>query len=494
MTDGYKTLHASIKIAVISYSAAIARNARAALSDIATTATDLVTVAANSMAQYDAFKQSLDHISRSWNNTANSMTNYMSEVDKKLLVLNHLTSSLKSTRGPPSTDSRYSPDPIVGASLVLVSGSIYKSTMGTLNFATDESIGFSRGRQLYQRGRVTNMRRTKGAVEMSSLQDEIRKKMFVGTNEEDALARLSEQQTLKAITLSITTRGIGLGICHLTFISISYHENIRVPSIYAMYRVFLGLLEAKLEAIKSDLPVIPRVTDHIKHPGVTSDMLRVAQSVTIVPEPIRRIINAIGYLKYEDKVYVPAVAADPVDRHNIVTPRPENVLLSTLRRTVEFLANAESSAGVRRRFHENCAIPGAIWVNDILQNPDEIMPRGYNMYEDFRRESMLIAPFLVSLQKHVPKLVANTEPIDPSGLLIPKLSNLENNEIEHSKSDSDDCTENNVNVYVSSDPSLWKVDEDVISYCIRKGSSFCRNQDLDFKKSVRTYKESNGQW
>ncbi|CAB3225519.1 unnamed protein product [Arctia plantaginis] len=142
MTEGYKTLHASIKIAVISYSAAIARNARAALSDIATTATDLVTVAANSMAQYDAFKQSLDHISRSWNNTANSMTNYMSEVDKKLLVLNHLSSSLKSTRGPPSTDSRYSPDPIVGASLVLVSGSKYKSTLGTLNFASDESIGF----------------------------------------------------------------------------------------------------------------------------------------------------------------------------------------------------------------------------------------------------------------------------------------------------------------------------------------------------------------
>ncbi|CAK1586250.1 unnamed protein product [Parnassius mnemosyne] len=28
---------------------------------------------------------------------------------------------------------------------------------------------------------------------------------------------------------------------------------------------------------------------------------------------------------------------------------------------------------------------------------------------------------------------ANTEPIDPSGSLIPKLSNLENNEIEQSK-------------------------------------------------------------
>lgn len=171
----------------------------------------------------------------------------------------------------------------------------------------------SRGRRLYQRGRVATMRQEKGAVTMSNLQEEIRKKMFVGTSEDDALARLSEQQTLKAITLSITTRGIGLGICHLTFISISYHENIHVPSCYSMYRVFLGLLEAKLEAIKSDLPVVPRLVEHMKQPGVNSDMLRAAQSVTIVPEPIRRIINAVGYVKFEEKVYVPAVAADPVE-------------------------------------------------------------------------------------------------------------------------------------------------------------------------------------
>ncbi|CAB3221954.1 unnamed protein product [Arctia plantaginis] len=266
----------------------------------------------------------------------------------------------------------------------------------------------SRGRQIYQRGRVTTMRRTKGADAMAILQEKIREKMYVGSNEEDALNRLSEQQTLKAITLSITTRGIGFGICHLTFISISYYENIRVPSMYAMYRVFLGLLEAKLESIKADLPVVPRLTEHIKQPGVTSDMLRAAQSVTIVPEPIRRIINAVGYVKYEDKIYVPAVASDPIDRHGVIIPRPENILLSTLRRTVEYLSNPNSSAGVRRRFHENCPIPGAIWADDILQNPDEIMPRNYDMYEDFRRESMLIAPYLVSLQKHVPKLVGGT--------------------------------------------------------------------------------------
>uniref|UniRef100_A0A2A4JDJ3 Uncharacterized protein n=1 Tax=Heliothis virescens TaxID=7102 RepID=A0A2A4JDJ3_HELVI len=216
------------------------------------------------------------------------------------------------------------------------------------------------------------MRRVKGAVTMSELQDEIRKKMCVGTNEEDALARLSEQQTLKAITLSINTRGIGL-----------------------------GLLESNIEAIKSELPVVPRLNEHIKQPGVSSDMLRVAQSVTIVRD-------WLCHVKYEDKVYIPAVAADPIDRHGAVTPRPENVLLSTLRRTVVYLSNSASSATVRRRFHENCPISGAIWTNDILQNPDEIMPQNYDLYEDFRRESMLIAPFLVSLQKHVPKLVGGT--------------------------------------------------------------------------------------
>lgn len=260
------------------------------------------------------------------------------------------------------------------------------------------------------------MRQEKGAVTMQNLQDEIRKMMFVGTTEDDTLARLSEQQTLKAITLSITTRGIGLGICHLTFISISYHENIRVPSCYAMYRVFLGLLEAKLEAIKADLPLVPRLVEHIKQPGVTSDMLRAAQSVTIVPEPIRRIINAIGYVKFEEKIYVPAVARDPIDRHGRVTPRPENVLLSTLRRTVEYLSDATTAHAVRRRFHENCPFPGAIWdENDILQNSDDIMPAGYNLYDDFRRESLLIAPYLVSLQKHVPKLVGGTLDFKSSG-------------------------------------------------------------------------------
>lgn len=120
-------------------------------------------------------------------------------------------------------------------------------------------------------------------------------------------------------------------------------------------------------------------------------MLRAAQAVTIVPEPIRRIINAVGYLKFEDKLYVPAVSSKPVDRQGNPMPRPETVLLSTLRASVVTLADPHTPQNVRRRFHDNNPIPGAVWANDVLMNADEIMPPGYDLYNDFRRESMLIA-------------------------------------------------------------------------------------------------------
>ncbi|CAH0404107.1 unnamed protein product [Chilo suppressalis] len=259
----------------------------------------------------------------------------------------------------------------------------------------------TKSRQTYQRGRVDQMRQQKGKVTMDNLQNELRAKLFVGSNENDALARLSEQQTLKAITLSITTRGIGIGICHLSYIAISYHTNIQIPSIYAFYRVSLGLLEAKLENIKKDMSVVPRYTEHCYQYRVTSDMLRVAQSVAIVPEPIKRIIDAVGHLTYEDKMYTPAVAAEVYDRRRQYVPRPEAILLSNLRNTVVALADPATPRAYRESFHQHSPIPGCIWQDDLLMNPNEIMPANYDFVDDFRRDSHLIAPYVASLQSIV---------------------------------------------------------------------------------------------
>lgn len=205
-----------------------------------------------------------------------------------------------------------------------------------------------------------------------------------------------DQQKL-AIMLSITTRGIGFGICHLIHMS-SYYDTIRIPNIYAMYRVFLGLLECKLEAIKTDPPVVPRLTEHTQTLGVTNHMLDVAKLVPIVPEPIRKIVNAIGWVEREEKIYVPAIAANS-------SPRPENIILSNLRAAVVFLADPNAPVDVRRRFHNNCPFPGAIWRDDVVQNPNEIIPENYDKHNDFGQESLMIAPYLASLRTHLPQLL-----------------------------------------------------------------------------------------
>lgn len=60
------------------------------------------------------------------------------------------------------------------------------------------------------RARAQNFRRSKGRETADAYDAELRKRLFVGTSdEEETLARLHENQTLKAITLTIMTRAIG---------------------------------------------------------------------------------------------------------------------------------------------------------------------------------------------------------------------------------------------------------------------------------------------
>ncbi|CAB3233177.1 unnamed protein product [Arctia plantaginis] len=164
-----------------------------------------------------------------------------------------------------------------------------------------------------------------------------------------------------------------------------------IDYLFQSYATFMKKMPARMQKyIKRESPVVPRLTQATYEYGVTSDMLRVAQAVTIAPEPIKKIINAIGHLKYEDKIFLPAVAAEPRDA--------------------------------------NSSIPGAIWADHILMNPNEIIPEHYDIVDDFRRDFLLIAPFLASLQKYVPKMVGG--PIDikssgrPSLLISNRMGNL----------------------------------------------------------------------
>lgn len=258
-------------------------------------------------------------------------------------------------------------------------------------------------------------------------QEDLKKLLFVGTHgEEDALARLGEAQQLRAITLSITTRSIGFGIAQTMFTAITINENILPPPCYSLYRIFLAMLEAKLEGLKTDYPLVSRDTartfQYISNPRLQ----HLAHTVTVAPTPIAKAISAVGLIKRDGIVYIPAVMEDAYSRDEMFVPRPETVLYSNLRRIVLALSNPATPERVRTYFENHNPIPGAIFEDHILQNPDEIMPENYG-YDDLQREIRMIQPFLIKLQKHAPKLVSGCVDFKSAG----KQSLFISNELEN---------------------------------------------------------------
>lgn len=230
----------------------------------------------------------------------------------------------------------------------------------------------TRSRQGYQTARVEMKRRTEGAKTTAGIDAMIKSTLHPGAKSSDeVLAKIGENHTLKAITLTITTRGIGLGLCHLSFIAVSYHEIV-VPSVYAQYRVFLAVLEAKLKNLKTAYPLPARDTELAYPYQVSADLLHVAQTVTIAPEPIKRLVNAVGIINYDEGVYIPTVSRPAHDDRGRFIPQAQNILYSSLRQTVVALADPATPERYRRRFIENNPIPGAIWDNHLLQNPDAL--------------------------------------------------------------------------------------------------------------------------
>ncbi|KOB65983.1 Uncharacterized protein OBRU01_21972 [Operophtera brumata] len=150
--------------------------------------------------------------------------------------------------------------------------------------------------------------------------------------------------------------------------------------------------------------MIPRHTEQTHmHPGINANFLEIMYICSFVPTPVKRLIDSIGIITFEEKVYLP-VLAKTLDADGNFLHRPEKTVLSTLRDTVVALANPETPHVVRTRYEYNNAIPGAVWLNHILQNADEIMPAVYNFVDDLHRDFQIVVPFLLQLQKLVPKL------------------------------------------------------------------------------------------
>ncbi|KAG7304706.1 hypothetical protein JYU34_010053 [Plutella xylostella] len=117
--------------------------------------------------------------------------------------------------------------------------------------------------------------------------------------------------------------------------------------------------------------MIPRFTDAVyQHVGLTPSVLKILTTCTMVPVTIKKIIDAVGVLSHDDKVYLPVVAK--TENNEGLIPRPENVMLSSLRETVEALSDAQTPLIQRQRFEANCPIPDCKsthlkwWVEPVI--------------------------------------------------------------------------------------------------------------------------------
>lgn len=155
-------------------------------------------------------------------------------------------------------------------------------------------------------------------------------------------------------------------------------------------------------------------------------MLNAARTMVALPQPIARVINAIGPLKYDDAHYIPAVVASPITQNGHTVPIPNHILLSNLRQIAVSLSHNGDPVVLlarRERFHVHNPIPGAQWDEEhFIMNVDEIMPENYGRPE-FMVELHLLNPFISTLQTHAPKLAGQKIDFDNEGRISQFVSN-----------------------------------------------------------------------
>lgn len=193
--------------------------------------------------------------------------------------------------------------------------------------------------------------------------------------------RMDAINILKAITITVTTRAIGFGVTNI-FLTLSSLNNVPIRgNIYQVYRESLAVFEGKLQMIKRSPSLPIRESEDYVETRPNAELETTIRQVSCLPDQISSVVNALGIVKVYDHMYVKKIASVSTV-HNQPVPQSENVTFTNLRQVVLALSNQATPAEHRRRFRRNCPIPGTVWNDDdILVNPDDIMPDDYGIDE-----------------------------------------------------------------------------------------------------------------
>lgn len=133
--------------------------------------------------------------------------------------------------------------------------------------------------------------------------------------------------------LPVTTRTMGFESVINAYAARQYRENVPLPNLYSMYRVFLAAMEAKILKLQKESGITLRNPDAIyTHAGVRANFLEDIARYNTYPLAIKMAIDAVGIINdVTDIAYLHVIAAMRCDDEGNLQPRPENVVLPTLR-------------------------------------------------------------------------------------------------------------------------------------------------------------------
>lgn len=139
---GVDSLYWAIKAALTAYQVAASKTASHAISDISNAAMTLVAMLQQSHTQHEAFQESIEHMSVTWNSLTGSMTEYMSRMDQVLLKQTEPRHRDTQTVITPSVDSHAASQRQKATQTTFVPGGVYKSMYGVLSIDEHGSIAF----------------------------------------------------------------------------------------------------------------------------------------------------------------------------------------------------------------------------------------------------------------------------------------------------------------------------------------------------------------
>lgn len=254
----------------------------------------------------------------------------------------------------------------------------------------------SKQQQAPRRARAQNYRKKRNDVAKKSLDAHLDSRLYAEYSDVSAAFRamqISEQKTASIVPIS--TRGVGIVISSITNRLHRQLPTLDIP-INAWFRVSLCQMEAKLLDAQDaqNLPVPDPSEGLVNMPY---DFRQKIGSIMANVAPLSLVLSSVGNVQVGDVAYFPRLSPSAV-----LCPT-----VSTLRNYV--LAAATDVTG---QYYMYRCLPGGIWSQQQLTNPDDIVPQNYSL-ADLNDDICTVKAFIAIVAKKFPKFAGGVQYLAP---------------------------------------------------------------------------------